>query len=97
MFYNNIKVFTLSLKAEDLQDLFSLFVMTCLSYLKSPWIEIRGHAALVVGLLYSQLNAENKPRVSLDMVCDRLLKLLSDEHPDVRIRAVQATAYLFLN
>lgn len=71
--------------------------MTCLSYLKSPWMEIRGQAALLVGLLYSQLTAENRPRVSLDTVCDRLLKLFSDEHPDVRIRAVQATAYLFLN
>lgn len=84
-------------QADELQDLFPLFVMTSLSNLKSQWVEIRGHAALLAGLLYSHLNEENKPRVSLDTVCDRLLKLLNDENPEVRTRAIMATAYLFLN
>lgn len=71
--------------------------MTCLSYFKSQWVEIRGQAAYLAGLLYSHLNTESKSHVSLDTVCDRLLKLLNDENADVRIRAVQATSYLFLN
>lgn len=80
-----------------MQDLFPLFVMTSLSYFKSQWIEIRSNAALIAGLLYSQLNAENKTRVSLDTVCDRLMRLLNDENEEVRMRAIQAISYLFLS
>ncbi|KAJ8916184.1 hypothetical protein NQ315_016323 [Exocentrus adspersus] len=83
--------------AAEIQDLFPLLVMTSLSYFKSQWVEIRSNAALVAGLLYSQLTQENKHQVSLDMVCDRLMRLLQDEHEEVRMRAVQAIAYLFLN
>lgn len=49
------------------------------------------------GLLYSQLTPENKSRVSVDTVCDRLMKLLNDENEDVRMRAVEAMTFLFLN
>jgi HEAT repeat protein len=80
-----------------MQDLFNLFIMTSLSYLKSPWVEIRSNAALMVGLLFSQLSAENRQRISLDTVCDKLIRLINDEHEDVRMRAVQAIAYLFID
>lgn len=83
------------LMAEDLQDFFPLLVMTSLSYFKSPWKEIRGNAALVAGLLYSNLNDENKSRVSLDTVSYRLINLLSDEQEQVRVKAVQALVYIF--
>lgn len=81
----------------EIQDLFPLLVMTSLSYFKSQWVEIRSNAALVAGILYSQLMPENKHHVSLDIVCDRLMRLLQDEHEEVRMRAVQAIAYLFLS
>lgn len=71
--------------------------MTCLSYVKSPWTEIRGNAALIAGLLYSMLIVENKPRVSLDIVCDRIMRLMQDENEDVRVKAIEALSYLFLN
>lgn len=71
--------------------------MTCLSYFKSQWVQIRSNAALLSGLLYSQLTPENKSRVSVDTVCDRLMKLLNDENEDVRMRAVEAMTFLFLN
>ncbi|KAJ8979536.1 hypothetical protein NQ317_017684 [Molorchus minor] len=87
----------IKIMAEELQDLFPLLVMTSLSYLKSQWVEIRSNAALIAGLLYSQLSFDNKHRVSLDIVCDRLMRLLHDEHEDVRMRAVQAVSYLFLD
>ncbi|EFA03008.2 maestro heat-like repeat-containing protein family member 1 [Tribolium castaneum] len=85
------------LMAEEMQDLFNLFVMTSLSYLKSPWVPIRSSAALMVGLLFSQLSAENKQRISVDTVCDKLMRLVNDEHEEVRMRAVQAIAYLFID
>lgn len=71
--------------------------MTSSSYLKSQWSEIRGYAALLMGLLYSCMNASNRSQVSLDTVCDRLLKLLKDNNPDIRIRAIQGVSYLFIN
>lgn len=79
-----------------MQDLFHLFVMTSLSYLKNPWVEIKSNAALMVGLLFSQMTAENKRKMSVDTVCDKLMRLISDENEDVRMRAVQAIAYLFI-
>ncbi|XP_066159161.1 maestro heat-like repeat-containing protein family member 1 isoform X1 [Euwallacea fornicatus] len=83
--------------SNDLQDLFYLFVMTSVSYLKSPWIPIRSNAALVTGLLYSELSVENKPKVSLDTVCDKLIRLLQDDSEEVRVKASQAISYLFIN
>ncbi|KAH1014351.1 hypothetical protein HUJ04_003198 [Dendroctonus ponderosae] len=82
--------------AIDLQDLFYLFVMTSVSYLKSPWLQIRGNAALVTGLLYSELSMENKTKVSLDMVCDKLIRLMQDDAEEVRVKASQAISYLFI-
>lgn len=60
-------------------------------------MEIRSHAALFAGLLYSNLRGDGRPHVSMDTVCDRLLKLTKDENAEVRVMAVQATAYLFVN
>ncbi|KAJ8930968.1 hypothetical protein NQ314_016182 [Rhamnusium bicolor] len=65
--------------------------------IKVMWVEIRSNAALIAGLLYSHLTEENKHRVSLDIVCDKLMRLLHDDHEHVRMKAVQAIAYLFLN
>lgn len=70
--------------------------MTCLSYYKSPWTEIRGNAALLTGLLYSYLDDDRRAQVSLDTICYRLLQLLKDENSQVRIQAIQATSYLFV-
>ncbi|CAG9858443.1 unnamed protein product [Phyllotreta striolata] len=86
----------IKLMAEDLQDLFPLLIMTCLSYFKSQWIDIKSNAALISGILYSQLTTENKSRVSLDTVCDRLLRLMNDENENVRVKAVEAVSYLFM-
>lgn len=70
--------------------------MTSISYLKSPWTEIRSNAALMIGLLYSELNLENRHKVSLDTVCDKLIRLLQDDSEEVRLKASQAIAYLFI-
>ncbi|KAK4880533.1 hypothetical protein RN001_008679 [Aquatica leii] len=82
--------------AKELLELFPVFLMTCLSYFKSSWVEIRGYAALITGLLYSQtLNTDVRKQLSIETVCHRLLQLLKDENPQVRTRAVQAIACLF--
>lgn len=83
--------------AEELQELFPQLIMTCLSYFKSPWIEVRSYAALLAGLLYSQLSEESKVQVSSDTVSYRLLQLLKDEQAEVRARAIEAIAYIFVN
>nr|XP_023029049.1 maestro heat-like repeat-containing protein family member 1 [Leptinotarsa decemlineata] len=83
--------------SDELQDLFPLLLMTCLSYFKSQWTDIKGNAALIAGLLFSLMVPENKARVSLDTVCDRLIRLLTDESEVVRIKAVEAISYLFLD
>lgn len=90
-FVNELTLF----QSEELQEYFPLLVMTSLSYFKSPWVDIRGNAALVAGLLYSELNEENKGKVSIDTVSFRLMNLMSDEHEQVRVKSVQAIVYLF--
>ncbi|XP_050312890.1 maestro heat-like repeat-containing protein family member 1 [Anthonomus grandis grandis] len=82
--------------AKDMQDLFPIFVMTNVSYLKSQWTSIRANAALVTGLFYAELLPENKPKVSLETVCDKLNRLMQDESEEVRIKASQAISCLFL-
>lgn len=82
--------------AEDAQELFPQLIMTCLSHFKSPWVEIRSYAALLSGLLFSNLTEENKTQVSMDTITYRLLQLLKDEQAEVRARAVEAIAYVFI-
>lgn len=69
--------------------------MTSLSYYKSPWLQIRANAALLTGVLYSQLKDEYKSQITFDTVTYRLLQLLKDDQQEVRARAVEAIAYLF--
>lgn len=69
--------------------------MTCLSYYKSPWTQIRANAAFLTGVLYSLLREENKKQISFDTITYRLLQLLKDDQEEVRARAVEAVAYLF--
>ncbi|KAF5298497.1 hypothetical protein FQR65_LT01276 [Abscondita terminalis] len=82
--------------AKELIELFPVFLMTCVSYFKSSWVEIRAYSALLAGLLYSQIiNTDVSKQVSIETVCHRLMQLLKDENPQVRTRAVQAIACLF--
>lgn len=82
-------------QAKELLQSFPLFLMMTVSFFKSPWVEIRSHAALMTGLLYIYLDAESKNEIAFDTVCQRLLSLLSDEQPQVRANAAQAAAHLF--
>lgn len=78
-----------------MQELFPQLILTCLSYFKSPWPQIRSHAAFLSGLFYVQLSADFKDQISSDNVSHKLLQLLKDEEPEVRARAVEAVASLF--
>lgn len=79
-----------------MQEMFPQLIMTCLSYFKSAWPQIRANAALLSGFFYAQLETEKKAQVSSDTVSYRLLQLFKDENADVRARAVEAVAHLFL-
>ncbi|KAI4464663.1 maestro-related heat domain-containing [Holotrichia oblita] len=85
----------IKIMAENNQELFPQLIMTSLSYYKSPWLQIRANAALLTGVLYSQLKDEYKKQISFDTVTYRLLQLLKDDQQEVRARAVEAIAYLF--
>lgn len=70
--------------------------MTSVSYLKSQWIPIRSNAALVTGLLYAEISVDIKHQVSLDAICDKLIRLMRDDSDEVRVKASQAISYLFI-
>lgn len=79
-----------------MQDLFPQLIMTCMSYFKSPWIAIRAHAALLSGLFYVNLDSDHKNQISSDTVSYKLTQLLKDDEPEVRARAIEAMACLFV-
>ncbi|GJQ85615.1 hypothetical protein Trydic_g20165 [Trypoxylus dichotomus] len=85
----------IKIMAETNQELFPQLIMTSLSYYKSPWLQIRANAALLTGVLYSQIKEEYKEQITFDTVTYRLLQLLKDDQQEVRARAVEAIAYLF--
>lgn len=78
------------MKGEEFQD--SNFIESCLTCLKSNWAEIRGNAALVIGIL-SHYNKKSHVH-NLD-VSNKISVLLRDDNIDVRIKASKALSYIF--
>lgn len=81
---------------EEMPDHVSTMIMTALPYSKSVWPEIRGNAALFVGLIYSSSSSEIRSHISLDSITSRLLQLIKDSEKEVRSKALHALSILFV-
>uniref|UniRef100_A0A1L8DCH9 Putative heat repeat-containing protein 7a n=1 Tax=Nyssomyia neivai TaxID=330878 RepID=A0A1L8DCH9_9DIPT len=79
---------------EELQENMSDFIESCLPHFKSQWPEVRGNAAILVGLLH-HYNTTNQP--NLEHITQKICALLKDESTAVRIKAATALGYLFSN
>ncbi|XP_062140957.1 maestro heat-like repeat-containing protein family member 1 [Drosophila sulfurigaster albostrigata] len=82
-----VKVICLEL-TEHTQD----FIDSCLPKLRSQWPEVRGSAAIVIGILHNFLNERN---AQTESVASKIAVLLKDEQATVRMRAAQALGYFF--
>ncbi|XP_059616812.1 maestro heat-like repeat-containing protein family member 1 [Phlebotomus argentipes] len=77
---------------EELADNMADFIESCLPHFKSQWPEVRGNAAILVGLLH-QYNTTNQPNIEL--ITQKISALLKDESVGVKIKASTALGYLF--
>ncbi|KAL7745291.1 hypothetical protein ACLKA6_015316 [Drosophila palustris] len=82
-----VKVIALEL-TEHTQD----FIDSCMPKLRSQWPEVRGSAAIVIGILHNFLSERN---AQTESVANKIAVLLKDEQSTVRIRAAQALGYFF--
>ncbi|XP_055537388.1 maestro heat-like repeat-containing protein family member 1 isoform X2 [Wyeomyia smithii] len=89
--YNNfIKDFS-KLIGEELPDSIGDFIDACLPSLRSQWSEIRGNAAVLIGLLYTQ----NRSVQHMDPVGHKISLLLKDEDATVKVKAAEALGYIY--
>ncbi|GAB0100042.1 maestro heat-like repeat-containing protein family member 1 [Sergentomyia squamirostris] len=77
---------------EELTENVGNFVESCLPHLKSQWPEVRGNAAILIGLLHAH-NTTNQP--NLEQITQKICALLKDENSGVKIKASAALGYLF--
>ncbi|XP_016988226.1 maestro heat-like repeat-containing protein family member 1 [Drosophila rhopaloa] len=82
-----VKLIALEL-TEHIQD----FIESCLPQLRSQWPEVRGSAAIVIGILHNFLSERN---VQTETVASKIAVLLKDEQALVRVKAATALGYFY--
>ncbi|EDW00462.1 maestro heat-like repeat-containing protein family member 1 [Drosophila grimshawi] len=82
-----VKVIAVEL-TEHIQD----FIDSCMPQLRSQWPEVRGSAAIVIGILHNFLSEQN---AQTESVASKIAVLLKDEQTMVRVRAAQALGHFF--
>uniref|UniRef100_A0A182W5M5 Uncharacterized protein n=1 Tax=Anopheles minimus TaxID=112268 RepID=A0A182W5M5_9DIPT len=78
---------------EELQDWINDFIDACLPMLRSQWPEIRGNAAILIGLLHCQ-NANVKSQ-HMEQIGHKISLLLKDECTTVKVSASEALGYIY--
>ncbi|XP_058812220.1 maestro heat-like repeat-containing protein family member 1 [Topomyia yanbarensis] len=86
---NFVKDFT-KLIGEELSESVSDFIDACLPSLRSQWAEIRGNAAVLIGLLHTQ----NQSSQHMDAAGHKISLLLKDD-ATVKIKASEALGYIY--
>jgi len=77
---------------EELSEHIPSFIDSCLPYLKSSWPEIRGNAAVIIGLLHN-LNATHSH--ASENLSQKISVLLHDEQNSVRVKAANALGFMY--
>lgn len=80
-------------QAKELHDKIPEFIQSCLPYLKSTWPEIRGNAAVIIGLLHN-LHSELQQHTT-ESVSEKIANLLKDDQISVRVKAANALGLMF--
>uniref|UniRef100_A0A8D8WXD3 Maestro heat-like repeat-containing protein family member 1 n=2 Tax=Cacopsylla melanoneura TaxID=428564 RepID=A0A8D8WXD3_9HEMI len=74
-------------------DSIHTLLMTALNYSKSSQPMVKSNAALFIGLLYHAWDRED---ALIGSISTRLMSLLKDSHPNVRMKAAQALSLLYV-
>uniref|UniRef100_A0A182KBM8 HEAT repeat protein n=1 Tax=Anopheles christyi TaxID=43041 RepID=A0A182KBM8_9DIPT len=78
---------------EELQEWINDFIDACLPLLRSQWPEIRGNAAILIGLLHCQ-NVNVKCQ-HMEQIGHKISLLLKDECTTVKVSASEALGYIY--
>ncbi|XP_055586615.1 maestro heat-like repeat-containing protein family member 1 [Uranotaenia lowii] len=81
----------IKLIGEELSESINDFIDACIPFLRSQWPEIRGNAAILIGLLH----AHNRTRQQMDAAGHKIAQLLKDEDTSVRAKASEALGYIY--
>lgn len=76
---------------EELPDSVNDFIDSCLPFMRSQWAEIRGNAAVLIGLLHMQSRTGSQ----VDAVGHKISQLLKDEGSGVRVKAAEALGFIY--
>uniref|UniRef100_A0AAG5DWB8 Maestro heat-like repeat-containing protein family member 1 n=2 Tax=Anopheles atroparvus TaxID=41427 RepID=A0AAG5DWB8_ANOAO len=91
--YSNFLKSFVKLIGEELQDCVNDFIDACLPLLRSQWPEIRGNAAILIGLLHCQ-NANVKCQ-HMEQIGHKISLLLKDDCMSVKVSASEALGYIY--
>ncbi|CAN0069578.1 unnamed protein product [Lampetra fluviatilis] len=75
---------------KDFPDKVNFYLMSCVSFFKSTWAEIRGNAVMLVGFFLGNVANETLQSISLEHVCGAVIILLKDPSAAVRTKAAEA-------
>ncbi|XP_055615310.1 maestro heat-like repeat-containing protein family member 1 isoform X2 [Toxorhynchites rutilus septentrionalis] len=89
--YSNFIKDFVKLIGEELADYLNDFIDSCLPALRSQWAEIRGNAAVLIGLLHTQ----NRGNQQMDTVGHKISLLLKDENSGVKVKASEALGFIY--
>lgn len=78
--------------AVDLADSIQDFIESCIPKLRSQWPEVRGNAAIIIGILHNYLTEKNQQSESIG---NKIGVLLKDENQTVRFKAATALGYFY--
>ncbi|ALC48518.1 c11.1 [Drosophila busckii] len=92
LYYNSFVVEFVKTIALELTEHIQDFIDSCMPKLRSQWPEVRGSAAIVIGILHNFLSERNAQSES---VASKIAVLLKDEQATVRVRAAQALGHFF--
>ncbi|XP_058977775.1 maestro heat-like repeat-containing protein family member 1 isoform X1 [Musca domestica] len=90
--YNNFIIDFVKVISMEMTDHIQDFIDSCLPKLRSQWPEVRGSAAIVIGILHNFLAERN---TQTEAVGNKLAALLKDENHFVRVKAATALGYFF--
>ncbi|KAH8235312.1 hypothetical protein KR038_009962 [Drosophila bunnanda] len=90
--YSSFVLDFVKLIAQELTEHIQDFIDSCLPQLRSQWPEVRGSAAIVIGILHNFLSERN---IQTELVASKIAMLLKDEQAAVRVRAATALGYFF--
>uniref|UniRef100_A0A0K8STS1 HEAT repeat-containing protein 7A n=1 Tax=Lygus hesperus TaxID=30085 RepID=A0A0K8STS1_LYGHE len=80
---------------EEMEDYVTNMFNTALAYTKSNWSQIRGNAAIMLGLIVKKVSQPTRQTLNIGPAVSKLLQLIKDPVSEVRAKSVKSLPLLF--